>query len=886
MTENTPGALSTPASNETTPTSSIVPAVSGQSSDAALDTATDSITTNTETSVTEDSSVEKSTSVKASAEPSESDLDGTDKQSNKTPPADEGEGKDETTSVKIWAPSAPLYCRVNGQSHASLTTLVSNSQNEGSPTHQGDLGNKGNIGIKGNLGEESSTPPQETTPASGSGASGISSPTFLSPSTSRHASSPMMAPPGMPPPPRPYPSNSYPPYPYMNAPGNPNSDDSDSQYDTESSDKGSPDEEKPADQVSYSIEYRDSGNYYLTRQSWEGPFDLASAREGLHPSDRPVFEVVTILDTSITASQHRSEPEVRNIMFQGILTNPNVTVKIRTTRLIIYSIELIKIIRSAVNYYPANLQADTLELKAPYMLIGHHLDELEAYLASHSDTNALESVQPPQGITEKGEDPRSDEKPIRDVGTVHLGMLLDFYKGTPRKAMTEERSRHARERCAFNMLWLLFRPGITVYYDIDGQLRAFVVNKFDTSPEIFSMTENTRVKQRKEYTVNMWNLAYNGRFVGRVSDEVYLPHFDGERQISSLRLVPCEFIDNEDGGKTGTRLEDEGKKWYDLLRGGQVHYSGRLLDAGGTQFRGRAYVDMASFFAQDPDMVPDICEISDMGDQFAKCQCDECLGFRPHPPTGFRWAHYDLLNPHDEKDLEMSGAADGPRHRYLLCGRSLYGFDLKSRTWIMPTNRKEMIKALINKFTDSDSATGSACSWRADFLENKGEGQVFLLHGSLGVGKTYTAGKLISLCGAVMLIDEADVFLEKRQVTDLKHNSLVSVFLRCIEYYRGVLFLTTNRVGHFDDAFMSRIHVIIFYDKLGLEERKQIWEQFFDKLSDEREDFVIAGRARAYVLEDETISFQTAVALAEFRFLQKPNKMKHDYLVLDQKDFE
>lgn len=80
------------------------------------------------------------------------------------------------------------------------------------------------------------------------------------------------------------------------------------------------------------------------------------------------------------------------------------------------------------------------------------------------------------------------------------------------------------------------------------------------------------------------------------------------------------------------------------------------------------------------------------------------------------------------------------------------------------------------------------------------------------------------------------------------------VFLRCIEYYRGILFLTTNRVGHFDDAFISRIHVVIRYDNLSEENRRTIWEQFFDKLTDERNDFVVTRRAKSYVLEDEVIS--------------------------------
>lgn len=80
------------------------------------------------------------------------------------------------------------------------------------------------------------------------------------------------------------------------------------------------------------------------------------------------------------------------------------------------------------------------------------------------------------------------------------------------------------------------------------------------------------------------------------------------------------------------------------------------------------------------------------------------------------------------------------------------------------------------------------------------------------------------------------------------------MFLRRIEYYKGILFLTTNRVGSFDDAFVSRIHVVIKYEKLGDEERKMIWRQFFDKLEEEREDFVVASRAKEYVLEDEVVS--------------------------------
>ena len=74
----------------------------------------------------------------------------------------------------------------------------------------------------------------------------------------------------------------------------------------------------------------------------------------------------------------------------------------------------------------------------------------------------------------------------------------------------------------------------------------------------------------------------------------------------------------------------------------------------------------------------------------------------------------------------------------------------------------------------------------------------------------------------VVLLDEADVFLEQRTLTDLQRNALVSVFLRVLEYYSGILILTSNRVGTFDEAFKSRIQLALHYDGLNEEQRQKI----------------------------------------------------------------
>lgn len=106
------------------------------------------------------------------------------------------------------------------------------------------------------------------------------------------------------------------------------------------------------------------------------------------------------------------------------------------------------------------------------------------------------------------------------------------------------------------------------------------------------------------------------------------------------------------------------------------------------------------------------------------------------------------------------------------------------------------------------------------------------------------------------MIDEADVVLEKRALEDVRRNAIVSgklkssfernikpiyistAFLRELEYFSGILFLTTNRIETMDRAFQSRIQVAVEYKPLGTNSRRQIWEAFIETLpsQDERDE--------------------------------------------------
>ncbi|XDG07175.1 hypothetical protein ABKA04_006790 [Annulohypoxylon sp. FPYF3050] len=138
--------------------------------------------------------------------------------------------------------------------------------------------------------------------------------------------------------------------------------------------------------------------------------------------------------------------------------------------------------------------------------------------------------------------------------------------------------------------------------------------------------------------------------------------------------------------------------------------------------------------------------------------------------------------------------------------------------------------------------------------------------------------------GCVLLLDEADVFLAKRNREDIKRNGLVSIFLRTLEYYPGILFLTTNRIGAIDDAFKSRLHLTLYYPQLDRKQSRKIWKVNFRRLKEINEERAKLDHPPIKVDKEKILryadlnfedlhwngrqirnAFQSALALAEFK---------------------
>ncbi len=75
----------------------------------------------------------------------------------------------------------------------------------------------------------------------------------------------------------------------------------------------------------------------------------------------------------------------------------------------------------------------------------------------------------------------------------------------------------------------------------------------------------------------------------------------------------------------------------------------------------------------------------------------------------------------------------------------------------------------------------------------------------------------------VVLSDEAGVFLGMGGPADLQQTALAPILLHFLEHYRGILVVTSNRVGTFDEAFKSRTQFALQCESLTLLLCETIW---------------------------------------------------------------
>ena len=176
---------------------------------------------------------------------------------------------------------------------------------------------------------------------------------------------------------------------------------------------------------------------------------------------------------------------------------------------------------------------------------------------------------------------------------------------------------------------------------------------------------------------------------------------------------------------------------------------------------------------------------------------------------------------------------------------------------MIDSDAKELIQALVTIKTSSDKAT--------DVVGGSADGLTMLLHGGPGTGKSFTGESiaefaekpllratlgemmhndglraesylktvfsLAALWDCVVLLESADMLLERNTSSDLPKAALLSTLLHVWECHKGILILTTSKSDIvFSDSLKSRIQFSLHYGPLTLTQRHKIWRNALRKL--------------------------------------------------------
>lgn len=400
----------------------------------------------------------------------------------------------------------------------------------------------------------------------------------------------------------------------------------------------------------------------------------------------------------------------------------------------------------------------------------------------------------------------------------------------------------AQERIAdgyvlFDDLPVAFKKGGEVACGRGDTLRGGIIDDVSIHRGLFSYVE-----------VKLRAFGVCGSTPSEIAFSFYIEYFDDLKSLSEIGVIPIT-------DRLKERLSDRGRRYRDLVSSVSYvsydadlvipsYFGDRLYNA-----RGRVVIDAKNFRRLD-NSTAQWCERRLIGQRIGR--------------DGNR--DYD---DDDEESTRQEAIADGDLWRtppYVL------GFSMRAKRWgcmlvsqisdiawrgdafdklVLPDAQKRMVHALV------EHSQGTF----TDIIDGKGGGTIFLLHGTPGVGKTTLAeataevlrrplymvsvgelgttainlearlAQILDLAAAwnaVILIDEADIFLEQRDSNNIERNAMVAIFLRLLEYHDGVLFLTTNRVKEIDDAFLSRLSMAIQFGATAASARIKVWNNLFE----------------------------------------------------------
>ncbi|KAH0265390.1 P-loop containing nucleoside triphosphate hydrolase protein, partial [Aureobasidium melanogenum] len=508
------------------------------------------------------------------------------------------------------------------------------------------------------------------------------------------------------------------------------------------------------------------------------------------------------------------------------------------------------------------------------LLNGKTLIEDDATITNQEDDQAS-SASATSNREKPGDDTTSGmQNSETELSLKHTQILRDLLFDEFQVLIESSRDMKAQGVMTYEALWTIFEPGTLVYAREEGQDRVF---------NMLSSKYGVDKDDKPVFSLKIRFIDFDGTKFGWTVARINIPEFQGTCPIASLAAYPVEYHSDEANLlktliKRGSAVESLVGTYYRAYDG-----IGHKLDMYGQKERhsvkGRIIVDAVGWNRYMPNQAIYTSTLGSKGTDRtthnSRALFLPTFGESLEEGVGGGMP----LDGHFGEGDDLKKLPPLTDEQKILCTHLIRGYALKEKMWLNlfvgsvqdVSFNKEAFDSLVLPEDTRELILGFTCTQQAtriaydDVIQGKGRGIILLLCGPPGVGKTLTAesvaehmqvplfvmsagdlgmdskhieARLLSVLGmctrwnAILLLDEADIFLEERSRHEVERNKLVSIFLRVLEYHEGIMFLTTNRVSTFDPAFQSRIHISIDYPELSPDSRRKIWENFLSRHND------------------------------------------------------
>ncbi|KAK3633665.1 hypothetical protein LTR56_015731 [Elasticomyces elasticus] len=537
------------------------------------------------------------------------------------------------------------------------------------------------------------------------------------------------------------------------------------------------------------------------------------------------------------------------------------------------------ILKNTIGSFPGiSFHTKDITIPRPYHALFHYRNELEKV----------------------GEDLEENSE-----AATHLDLLLDWINEEFKDTIDEFENLSEQGMMTYSSLWTVFRPGAMMYAPVFGQARAFKLDRYE-----YVCGDNPGLLLYLEY------VDFDGEDFGTRNTSRLVGAFRGSERITELTAFPIARHSDAEAVKAelierAHRFEQHAGMHFYNYKGVALEYTSCGINRYNTE--GRVVVDTKTYHRLNSNHSFTVSPFKSDEDKQSKRRKIRSNNLYDSDDD----ENEETLDLVPQDKLELDPLTD---EQCLLANAMVRGFSFAEKRWfdffvdrlsppgwdaacfdklVLPPAQKDLVRALVTTHSQNNHDFD-------DIVKGKGKGLIMVLHGPPGVGKTLTAETVAEYCErplymvssgdlgtnaseldgtltrildmastwkAVLLIDEADVFLERRSLHD---------------YYEGILFLTSNRVNTFDDAFKSRIHVPLKYNDLTAESRKKIWKNFLSKMEggveldedgyDRLAQANINGRQIKNVI-------RTAKSLAQYHG-EKLDRAKLEQVIKIQEEFE